>query len=132
MVMFNRDQDLLKSKLKDQAKNQNIIALMSDEYWYLAIYNREDESTFLKAKSQKEVEILQKDLISKATEALKAYENKRIGLVVKNGDFTPGLIIVISVCRTLNIELSVLCYGDHHQYNEDGEYYYLPKILQSM
>lgn len=119
--------------LKHKQKNQNIIGLMSDGIWnYISIYDREDESTFLKAKSQKEVEIIQKDLISKATEALKAYENKRISLVVKNGDFTPGLIIVISVCHTLNIELSVLCYEDHYQYNEDGEYYFMPNILQLM
>ena len=128
--LSNRNRfDSIKSKLEEDARKNNVIALMCDDVLsYVYIYDRSDEHRFLKT-HPREMEILQKDLTSKASEVLETYKNKKIILVVKNGDFTLGLITVINVCHTFNIELSVLCYNDKFVEDQDHSYF-LPTILQ--
>lgn len=124
----NRHNSIM-SKIEENARKHNVIALMCDDaLGYVYIYDRSDEHRFSKT-HPREMEILQEDLTAKATEVLETYKNKKIILVVENGDFTLGLITVINVCHTFNIELSVLCYNDKYVEDQDHSYF-LPMILQ--
>ena len=74
--------DSIKSKLEEDARKNNVIALMCDDVLsYVYIYVRSDEHRFLKT-HPREMDILQKDLTSKATEVLETYKNNKIILVV--------------------------------------------------
>ena len=71
--------DFIMSKIEveEDARKNNVIALMCDDVLsYVYIYDRSDEHRFLKT-HPREMEILQKDLTSKATEVLETYKNKK-------------------------------------------------------
>ena len=82
----------------------------------VAIFNEEDRRKFRKATEEEDPDSMgilpDQNLLFKATKVLKPYEGKNIQIFGLGSDvFVEGLIVIINVCRMLNIKLSMVYFN---------------------